>query len=80
MSLPEPCEKVMKMEWFYRSAGREDGPLSSEAIREMISLGKIEPRQAVWNREGDRLTFVRAAEVPDKSESDDGSPHAYSSG
>jgi GYF domain 2 len=70
----------MKTEWFYRQAGREDGPLSSEAIRKMIATGKIDPGQAVWNREGDRLTFVRAAEVPQDRESFDGCRHAHSGG
>jgi hypothetical protein len=65
------------MEWFCRRAGREDGPLSTEAIREMIATGAIEPSQAVWSREDDRLTFVRAAEVAGRC---DGSQHAYSGG
>jgi hypothetical protein len=79
-SCPKPCEKVMEKEWFYRRAGREDGPLSAEAIREMIATGKLDPSQPVWNRESDCLTFVRAAEVAESREKNDGSHHAYSGG
>ncbi len=47
--------------WFYRHSGEACGPVSAERLRELLGVGLLQPRQAVWQRGGDGLLFVHAA-------------------
>jgi hypothetical protein len=47
--------------WFYKQAGETLGPVSGQRLRELLGLGLLRPRQAVWAREGQDLLFVPAA-------------------
>ncbi len=47
--------------WYYRQNGQAHGPVSRDTLKELLSLGDLQPRQAVWLRGNDRLLFVHAA-------------------
>ena len=47
--------------WYYRQNGQAHGPVSTDTLKELLTLGRLQPRQAVWQRETDRLVFVHAA-------------------
>jgi hypothetical protein len=48
-------------EWFYKQDGKTLGPISGLRLKELVSSGELDARQAVW-RSGDRtLVFVCAA-------------------
>jgi hypothetical protein len=57
MSRPEwPSEG-----WFYKQAGETFGPVSVGRLKELLAAGRLQPRQAVWQRSSDGLRFVHAA-------------------
>jgi hypothetical protein len=47
--------------WFYKQAGESFGPVSAERLKELLSAGQLQPRQAVWKRGHEGLLFVPAA-------------------
>ncbi len=49
--------------WYYRQDGQAHGPVSRDMLKELLSLGNLQPRQAVWQRRTDHLRFVPAATV-----------------
>jgi hypothetical protein len=49
--------------WFYKQNGESNGPVSRQQLRELVTLGKVQPRQAVWTQSSQTLFFVCAATV-----------------
>ena len=47
--------------WYFRQDGQPHGPVSTEKLKELLSVGNLQPRQAVWKRGNDGLHFVHAA-------------------
>jgi hypothetical protein len=47
--------------WYYHQGGRPCGPVSAERLQELLSEGRVRPRQAVWRQSGPRLLFTHAA-------------------
>lgn len=47
--------------WYFRQDGRPHGPVSTEKLKELLTGGHLQPRQAVWQRRTDHLRFVHAA-------------------
>ena len=47
--------------WFYKQAGETCGPVSAERLKELLAVGLLQPRQAVWQRSGQGVLFVHAA-------------------
>ena len=57
MSRPEwPSEG-----WFYKQAGETFGPVSVGRLKELLAAGRLQPRQAVWQRSGHDMLFIAAA-------------------
>ena len=50
----------MEPEWFYRRDGQEAGPFSAEGIRELLLSGELRAGQAIWRRNEEELSHVRA--------------------
>jgi GYF domain 2 len=49
--------------WFYKQNGERVGPISQLELRELVTSGQIQPRQAVWQQTTQDLFFVCAAAV-----------------
>jgi hypothetical protein len=49
--------------WYYKHNGQTCGPVSPEQVQEMLATGRLQPRQAVWKRDLQRLLFVHAGTV-----------------
>ncbi len=47
--------------WYYRQNGQAHGPVSRDTLKELLSVGHLQPRQAVWQRGTDGLLFIHAA-------------------
>jgi len=47
--------------WFYKQAGEKFGPVSTERLKELLDMGLLQPRQAVWKKDSQSLHFVHAA-------------------
>jgi hypothetical protein len=47
--------------WCYRQDGRAFGPVPTGRLKELLAAGRLQPRQAVWQQNGDCLRFVHAA-------------------
>jgi len=47
--------------WFYKQAGVKFGPVSTERLQELLDMGLLQPRQAVWKKDSHSLHFVHAA-------------------
>ena len=47
--------------WFYQQAGETCGPVSTEQLKELLTVGLLQPRQAVWQKGSHSLRFVHAA-------------------
>jgi hypothetical protein len=47
--------------WFYKQAGETCGPVSTEQLKELLTVGLLQPRQAVWQKGSHSLRFVHAA-------------------
>ena len=49
--------------WFYKQNGERVGPVSRQQLRELVTSGRIQPRQAVWQQSTQELFFAWAATV-----------------
>jgi hypothetical protein len=47
--------------WFYKQAGEMCGPVSAERLKELLGVGLLQARQAVWREVSHGLLFVHAA-------------------
>jgi hypothetical protein len=47
--------------WYYRQDGRAFGPVPTGRLKDLLTAGRLRPRQAVWRRNGDDLHFIHAA-------------------
>ena len=47
--------------WFYKQSGETCGPVSAERLKELLAVGLLQPRQAVWQKGGQGVLFVHAA-------------------
>lgn len=47
--------------WYYRQDGRAFGPIPARQLKDLLAAGRLQPRQAVWQRSGHDLRFVHAA-------------------
>jgi hypothetical protein len=46
--------------WFYRQEGQTLGPISTNELRGFLRSGRMQPRQAVWQRQSQGSLFVHA--------------------
>ena len=51
----------LSAEWYYRRDGQPVGPVSAQAIQDLLAAGQLPPRQPVWQRRPQGLVFVHAA-------------------
>jgi hypothetical protein len=56
--------------WFYKQNGEKFGPVSRLQLRELVTSGQIQARQAVWKQCTQDLFFVCAATVVFGTESE----------
>jgi hypothetical protein len=56
--------------WFYKQNGERFGPVSRLQLRELVTSGQIQHRQAVWKQDTQSLFFVCAATVAFGAESE----------
>jgi hypothetical protein len=56
--------------WFYKQNGARLGPISRLQLRELVTSGQLQPRQAVWKQDNQSLFFVCAATVAFGTESE----------
>ena len=47
--------------WYYRQGGQALGPIPTGQLKDLLAAGRLQPRQAVWQRSGHDLLFVHAA-------------------
>ena len=47
--------------WYYKQDGQAFGPIPTGRLKELLAAGRLQPRQAVWQRSGHGLRFVHAA-------------------
>jgi hypothetical protein len=47
--------------WYYRLDGAKHGPISTTQLKELLSAGQLQSRQAVWRQGGRRMFFLPAA-------------------
>jgi hypothetical protein len=47
--------------WYYKQGGQAFGPVPTGRLKELLAAGRLQPRQAVWQRRSDGLRFVHAA-------------------
>jgi hypothetical protein len=47
--------------WSCKQDGQAFGPIPTGHLKELLVAGRIQPRQAVWQRGSDGLLFVHAA-------------------
>jgi len=58
--------------WFYKQNGEKLGPVSRLQVRELVTSGQLQPRQAVWKQGTQCLLFVCAATVAFDNENEAG--------
>jgi GYF domain 2 len=46
--------------WFYKQANETCGPVSAGQLKELLTVGLLQPRQAVWQQGSHCLRFVHA--------------------
>ena len=46
--------------WYYKQDGQAFGPIPTGRLKELLAAGRLQPRQAVWQRGSDGLLFVHA--------------------
>jgi len=46
--------------WYYKKNNVTIGPVSTEQLKESLTAGIIQPRQAVWKQETESLIFLHA--------------------
>ena len=47
--------------WYYKRDGQAFGPIPPGKLKELLAAGRLQPRQAVWQRGSHGLRFVHAA-------------------
>ena len=47
--------------WYYKQGGQAFGPIPTGQLKELLAAGRLQPRQAVWQRDSHDLRFVHAA-------------------
>jgi hypothetical protein len=47
--------------WYYKQDGQAFGPIPTGQLKELLAAGRLQPRQAVWQRSSHGLHFVHAA-------------------
>jgi hypothetical protein len=47
--------------WYYQQDGQAFGPIPTGQLKELLAAGRLQPRQAVWQRGSHGLRFVHAA-------------------
>ena len=47
--------------WYYKRDGQAFGPIPTGQLKELLAAGRLQPRQAVWQRSSHGLRFVHAA-------------------
>jgi hypothetical protein len=47
--------------WYYKQDGQAFGPIPTGQLKELLAAGRLQPRQAVWQRGTHGLLFVHAA-------------------
>jgi hypothetical protein len=47
--------------WYYKLDGQTCGPVPTGRLKQLLAVGRLQPRQAVWERGSDGLLFVHAA-------------------
>jgi hypothetical protein len=47
--------------WYYRQNGQVCGPVSAQQLQQLLTTGRLQPRQAVWIQGRQCLLFVHAA-------------------
>ena len=47
--------------WYYKQDGQAFGPIPTGRLKELLAAGRLQPRQAVWQRGSHGLRFVHAA-------------------
>jgi hypothetical protein len=47
--------------WYYKQDGQALGPIPTGHLKDLLAAGRLQPRQAVWQRSGHDLVFVHAA-------------------
>jgi hypothetical protein len=60
--------------WYYKQDNQTCGPVSTEQLQELLTLGTLQPRQAVWKQGEERLFFVHAVTAAS------GSGHGFTAG
>jgi hypothetical protein len=53
-------EEALSGGWYYRQDGQTVGPVATERLKEFLTLGRLQPRQAVWTKGSHGLLFVHA--------------------
>lgn len=56
--------------WFYKQNGERFGPVSRQQLKELVTSGTVQPRQAVWKQNALDLFFICAANVAFATESE----------
>ena len=46
--------------WYCKLDGQTFGPLSRAEVQELLTMGRLGPRQVMWNRGPQRLLYLRA--------------------
>jgi hypothetical protein len=46
--------------WYYKHNAQMCGPFPPEQLQELLTTGRLQPRQAVWRQDRQRLLFVQA--------------------
>ena len=46
--------------WYCNLEGQTFGPLSRVQVQELLLIGRLGPRQVMWNRGPERLFYLRA--------------------
>jgi hypothetical protein len=49
--------------WYYRQDGQAFGPIPTGRLKDLLAAGRLQPRQAVWQRGSHSLLFVHTAAV-----------------
>ena len=60
--------------WYYKQDGQAFGPIPTGHLKELLAAGRIQPRQAVWQRGNDGLRFVHAATAASRTTASWGQP------
>jgi hypothetical protein len=53
-------EEAVSGGWYYRKDRQTVGPVATERLKEFLTLGRLQPHQAVWTKGSHGLLFVHA--------------------